>query len=315
MKYFSLFSGIGGFELGILKAYVEISNRNKVRAGKKNQKKNDAKRQRLESKKGKGTYDPIRRSIELLDRNDDSRAPDCVGYSEIDKYAIKIYEKFFKHKNYGDIRKLDPIKLPDFELLVGGFPCQSFSVAGKRKGFTDTRGTLFFEIARIVHAKKPRLLLLENVKGLLSHQQGLTFGVILATLDELGYDIQWQVLNSKDFGVPQNRERIFIIGNLRGTSRPQIFPLQKNDQGNSEQYVPKQKATRSVRNMSDLKSRWRHSMRIRKLTPVECERLQGFPDGWTEGVSDTQRYKTLGNAVTSNVVQAIAKKLVRTRVI
>ncbi len=315
MKYFSLFSGIGGFELGILKAYVEISNRNAVRGSKKNQAKNDAKRQRLESKKGKGTYDPIRRSIELLDRNNDSRAPDCVGYSEIDKYAIKIYEKFFKHKNYGDIRKLDPIKLPDFELLVGGFPCQSFSVAGKRKGFTDTRGTLFFEIARLVHAKKPRLLLLENVKGLLSHQQGLTFGVILATLDELGYDIQWQVLNSKDFGVPQNRERVFIIGNLRGTPRPQIFPLQKNDQGNSEQYVPKQKATRSVRNMSDLKSRWRHSMRIRKLTPVECERLQGFPDGWTEGVSDTQRYKTLGNAVTSNVVQAIAKKLVKTRVI
>ena len=315
MKYFSLFSGIGGFELGILKAYVEITNRNTVRGGKKNQAKNDAERQRLESKKGKGTYDPVRQSIELLDRNDDSRAPDCVGYSEIDKYAIKIYEKFFKHKNYGDIRKLDPVKLPDFELLVGGFPCQSFSVAGKRKGFTDTRGTLFFEIARLVHAKKPRLLLLENVKGLLSHQQGLTFGVILATLDELGYDIQWQVLNSKDFGVPQNRERVFIIGNLRGTPRPQIFPLQKNDQGNSEQYVPKQKATRSVRNMSDLKSRWRHSMRIRKLTPVECERLQGFPDGWTEGLSDTQRYKTLGNAVTSNVVQAIAKKLVRTKVI
>lgn len=315
MKYFSLFSGIGGFELGILKAYVEISNRNTVRGSKKNQAKNDAKRQRLESKEGKGTHGPIRRSIELFDWNDDSRAPDCVGYSEIDKYAIKIYEKFFKHKNYGDIRKLDPVKLPDFELLVGGFPCQSFSVAGKRKGFTDTRGTLFFEIARIVHAKKPRLLLLENVKGLLSHQQGLTFGVILATLDELGYDIQWQVLNSKDFGVPQNRERVFIIGNLRGTPRPQIFPLQKNDQGNSEQYVSKQKATRSVRNMSDLKSRWRHSMRIRKLTPVECERLQGFPDGWTEGVSDTQRYKTLGNAVTSNVVQAIAKKLVKTRVI
>jgi DNA (cytosine-5)-methyltransferase 1 len=102
---------------------------------------------------------------------------------------------------------------------------------------------------------------------------------------------------------------VFIVGHLRDEARPEIFSLKKDDRRDSEQHVPKQKATRGVRNMSDLKSRWRHTMRIRKLTPIECERLQGFPDGWTNGVSETQRYKTLGNAVTVNVVQAIAKKL------
>lgn len=310
MKYFSLFSGIGGFELGLVKAYVEITYRNSVRGGKKNQEINAKKRKRLESKERERTDAPERRSLKLPDWNDDPRAPHCVGYSEIDRYAIEIYQKHFpSHRNYGDIRTINPKEIPDFDLLVGGFPCQSFSVAGKRKGFKDTRGTLFFEIARIVAAKRPKLLLLENVKGLLSHRQGRTFGTILSTLDELGYDLQWEVLNSKNFGVPQNRERVFIVGHLREKSRPEIFSLKKDDRRNCEQYVPEQKATRGVRNMSDLKSRWRHSMRIRKLTPTECERLQGFPDGWTEGVSDTQRYKTLGNAVTVNVVQEIAKKL------
>lgn len=311
MKYFSLFSGIGGFELGIIKAYVEITNGDSVRKGKGNQKANDAKGKRLESKKRKGADASKRRSLQLLDWNNDPRAPHCVGYSEIDRYAIQTYEKYFNHKNYGDIRKINAKGLPDFDLLIGGFPCQSFSVAGKRKGFKDTRGTLFFEIARIVAAKRPKLLLLENVKGLLSHQEGRTFGTIISTLDELGYDLQWEVLNSKNFGVPQNRERVFIVGHLRKLSRPKVFSLEKDDGGNSEQHVPKSQTTRGVRNMSDLKSRWRHTMRIRKLTPTECERLQGFPDGWTEGISETQRYKTLGNAVTVNVVQEIAKKIMQ----
>jgi DNA (cytosine-5)-methyltransferase 1 len=309
MKYFSLFSGIGGFELGLIKAYVEITNRDSVRKGKGNKKKNETEGQGLESKTRKGAVVTERQSGELPDWDDDPRAPRCVGYSEIDKYAIQIYEKYFIHKNFGDIRKINAKRLPDFDVLIGGFPCQSFSVAGKRKGFKDTRGTLFFEIARIVAAKRPKLLLLENVKGLLSHQEGRTFGTILSTLDELGYDLQWEVLNSKNFGVPQNRERVFIVGHLRGEPRPKIFSLKSNDRGNSEQHVPQQKTARGVRNMSDLKSRWRHTMRIRKLTPTECERLQGFPDGWTEGVSETQRYKTLGNAVTVNVVAEIAKRL------
>lgn len=172
MKYLSLFSGIGGFELGI------------------------------------------------GDRGE------CVGFSEIDPYAIQIYKRHFpQHKNYGDITKIKPEELPDFDFLCGGFPCQAFSVAGKRRGFKDTRGTMFFEVARIIREKSPRYLLLENVKGLLSHDEGRTFGTILRTLDELGYDAEWQVLNSKDFGVPQRRERVLIVGYLRGEPRPEVFPI------------------------------------------------------------------------------------------
>jgi DNA (cytosine-5)-methyltransferase 1 len=116
------------------------------------------------------------------------------------------------------------------DVICGGFPCQAFSVAGKRGGFNDTRGTLFFEIARFAQQIKPRFLFLENVKGLLSHDQGNTFGTILNTLDELGYDAEWQVLNSKNFGVPQNRERVFIIGHLRGFGRREVFPIGRTDQ-------------------------------------------------------------------------------------
>src|SRR3990167_5374578 len=140
----------------------------------------------------------------------------CVWANEIDKYACKIYRKNFGDKELfeGDIRAVDAISIPDHDLLCAGFPCQSFSIAGKRGGFEDTRGTLFFEIARIASVKRPELLLLENVKGLLSHDSGRTFGTILTTLSDLGYFLEWQVLNSKDFRVPQNRERVFIVGHL-----------------------------------------------------------------------------------------------------
>ena len=152
----------------------------------------------------------------------------CVGYYEIDKYAVQTYNKNFG-TNYEpkDIREVKADDLPDHEILCGGFPCQSFSIAGKRMGFEDTRGTLFFEIARIAKVKRPHILFLENVKGLLSHDRGRTFATILATLDELGYNAEWQVLNSKYFGVPQNRERVFIIGHLRDQCSRQIFPLGK----------------------------------------------------------------------------------------
>lgn len=151
---------------------------------------------------------------------------EVVGYSEVDKYAIQVYDYWFKGvKNYGDITKIEAENLPDFDCLVGGFPCQAFSIAGRRKGFEDTRGTLFFDLARILRAKQPRLFVFENVKGLLNHDDGNTFRTIITTIDELGYDCQWQVLNSKDFGVPQNRERIIIVGHLRGSARPQVFPI------------------------------------------------------------------------------------------
>lgn len=383
---------------------------------------------------------------------------EVVYANEWDKFAAQIYEYNFKHKpDTTDIRDVDAASIPDHDILVGGFPCQSFSVAGKRRGFEDTRGTLFYEIARIARHKRPTHLLLENVKGLLSHDNGETFKTIMWALDELGYDTQWQVLNSKNFGVPQNRERIFIVGHLRGNSRPKVFPFSgqtETNLGESQSFIDLQLAGAKVTKVSrtiqaryhkgysarsgetsgviehqvaptlrasqyksgdnqTLVGTWRthkdgqgfreikqgisptipararedgsgqpvvavplrflqrnqknfqgeysftvdtsntggvmvqrprgnnkgglhenaptlssnswqqnnllaRDMAVRRLTPKECERLQGFPDNWTQQgimgggivtVSDTQRYKCLGNAVTVNVVEEIAKLL------
>lgn len=333
----------------------------------------------------------------------------CVGFSEIDKYATAIYQKHFpEHKNYGNITTINAEELPDFDLLVGGFPCQAFSIAGKRQGFDDTRGTLFFDLARILRAKQPRLFLFENVKGLQSHDNGKTFATIIATLDELGYDCQWQVLNSKNHGVPQNRERVFIVGHLRGTPRPEVFPFGQDGRevdelsgqcsntltaryyggqangtyiGESELDAQEINQLNQPNHSNDriygadgisptlntmqggnrqpfvLAERGRYKEdgtieqrleprfdgvtntltsvekdnrvfngKIRRLTPIECERLQGFPDNWTafgvrselsqrfvfvQEISDSQRYKCCGNAVTVNVIRDIAERLLR----
>ena len=152
----------------------------------------------------------------------------CVGHCEIDKRANQSYNALFSTEGEWfceDIRTADPAGFPDFDLLCGGFPCQSFSLAGKRGGFTDPRGTLFFEIARLVEARHPAYLLLENVPGLLSHDQGRTFAAILHTLDRLGYGVEWQVLNSKDFGVPQSRRRVYLIGYLDRRCAGKVFPF------------------------------------------------------------------------------------------
>lgn len=330
-RVFSTFTGIGGFEQGIDNA-------------------------------AKGTNYQIKH----------------VGYSEIDKYARSVYERHYPEVQYfGDITKINADELPDFDCLVGGFPCQAFSIAGKRKGFEDTRGTLFFDLARILRAKRPRLFVFENVKGLLSHDNGNTFKTIISAIDELGYDCQWQVLNSKNHGVPQNRERIIIVGHLRGTPRPEVFPISGTDQedtrivGQDVAYTidanyskgtnTLAKGRRSVvaipeatkkgyaeatigdsidlKQMSSKTRRGRVSkgvsatttinpelytltedVKIRRLTPLECERLQAFPDDWTKyginsntgeeiRISDSQRYKMCGNAVTTNVVQAVFEKI------
>lgn len=304
MKYFSMFSGIGGFELGIQRAIPTA---------------------------------------------------ECVGFSEIDKYAIKVYTNHFKtHRNYGNATTIDPRELSDFELLVGGFPCQAFSVAGKRAGFEDTRGTLFFEIARILSIKKPKLCLLENVTGLLSHDNGNTFRVILEALYGMGYVCEWQVFNSRYFNVPQNRERIFIVGHLGGISGRTVFPIgtpsreytketetqrkeisqclttrgAKSRQGADYTWIrvapvlsPKRKEKRQngrqIKEFGEpsftLTTQDRHGItngeRIREMTPIEWERLQSFPDNWTQGISDCQRYKCLGNSVTVNVIEAIINKM------
>jgi DNA (cytosine-5)-methyltransferase 1 len=187
---------------------------------------------------------------------------ECVGYVEWDKYARKSYEAI--HDTEGEWTASDIRSVTDndlgflrgqgIDIICGGFPCQAFSVAGKRGGFDDTRGTLFFEIARFAKQIKPRLLLLENVKGLLSHEQGNTFGTILNTLDELGYDTEWQVLNSRDFGVPQNRERVFIIGHLRGTGGREIFPITETnrDTGNEIKRLGHSKYFRRVLQTFDI---------------------------------------------------------------
>lgn len=343
---------------------------------------------------------------------------ECVGYVEWDKYARKSYEAI--HDTEGEWTAHDITAVTDNDLeylrgqgidvICGGFPCQAFSVAGKRGGFDDTRGTLFFEIARFAKQIKPRLLLLENVKGLLSHDQGNTFGTILHTLDELGYDTEWQVLNSKNFGVPQNRERVFIVGHLRGFSKREVFPITGTSrtaiqpygqtQGSGEWVFPtvytkahrgdatyisetevravidpgREKKTQNGRLIKEpnepmfcLTAQDRHGVaireatkkgydiaypgdsinyavpnsqtrrgrvgegiantldtgcqqgvltedyRIRRLTPREAWRLQGFPD-WTfdkaaEVNSESQLYKQAGNSVTVNVIYEIAKRL------
>jgi len=202
-----MFTGVGGFELGIQQAY-------------------DLSQFKIKSK---NSTDSKSKPSQHMGR------PLCVGFSEIDKYANQLLStKFPETKNYGDATKIDERQLPDFDLLVGGFPCQSFSIAGKRHGFDDTRGTLFFDIARILSHKKPRNILLENVKGLLSHDGGQTFQTIIGVLTDLGYFVEWQVLNSKNFGVPQNRERVFVIGYLGGVPRSKVFPVGEDGQAIDE---------------------------------------------------------------------------------
>lgn len=349
MKYFSTFSGIGGFEIGIHNAYLKHA----LVGEKPGEKERTQGRERSVDESG----------VQL--HTGDGSAPLCVGYSEIDKYATKVYERHFPtHENYGDITKINADELPDFDCLVGGFPCQAFSIAGKRGGFDDTRGTLFFDLARILRAKQPRLFVFENVKGLLNHDSGRTFATIIQTIDELGYDCQWQVLNSKNRGVPQNRERVIIVGHLRGTPRPQVFPTIGNDskdinqlnqpahsndrvygtdgisptlntmQGGNRQSkitVPVLTPDRLVKRQNGrrfktdgepqftLNTQDRHGIfngsTIRRLTPVECERLQAFPDNWTKyaadgtEISDTQRYKMCGNAVTTNVIRDVFERI------
>ena len=275
----------------------------------------------------------------------------CIGSCEIDKYARQTYAKNFGHEpEYTDVRKINPGELEDFDCLCAGFPCQAFSIAGKRRGFDDTRGTLFFEIMRIAREKQPSILFLENVKGLLSHDKGETFRTIIESMDELGYDVEWQVLDSANW-VPQHRERIFLIGHLRGKPRSQVFSphdtfkdqddrnTNSKKEGISATLTTKQdrypnagfivepvydlsrdnyrgNGRRIKTNNEDsftLTIADKHGIRLdgkyRFFTPLECERLQGFPDGWTEGVSDVQRYKQMGNAVTATVVEYIAQLL------
>ena len=268
---------------------------------------------------------------------------ECIGFCEKDKFARASYKSIFNTEGEIEIHDITTVSdqfiqsIGHVDIICGGFPCQAFSIAGSRKGFGDTRGTLFFEIARFTSILKPRILFLENVKGLLNHDKGRTFKTILQTLDELGYDVEWQVLNSKDFGVPQNRERVFIIGHLRGYGGRKVFPINgqiKNISsvrqiGNLIQTTsyggnPHRGRVYSSKGISpslncmggggrEPKIRIKGN-KVRKLTPKECWRLQGFPDWAFERAakvnSNSQLYKQAGNSVTVNVIEAIAKEFI-----
>jgi len=432
IRFIDLFSGIGGFRLGLERA-------------------NQKGREHLPKEQGGNSLRSIGDSSYIRKRSGQQVGSEnyknfrCVWSNDFNKYANQIYTARFGTENHysGDIREIDSKDIPPHDLLCGGFPCQSFSVAGKRKGFTDTRGTLFFEILRIAKHHQPSLLLLENVKGLLSAPlidkagdtipgtHGRVFETILKSLEELGYWWEYQILNSKNYGVPQNRERVFIIGHSRnGCSRP-IFPVTETDgvanqngrgrspvqveigsaihsrygagwrahgqeqlistaidtfnQGTKEEEAYSLKTNPSPTSsaiiavltpdrqekrqhgrrfkeagepMFTITSQDKHgvlihrgrqyqeglrfyeaiaptinkiqgggqlpeviteNMRIRRLTPVECELLQAFPKNWTAygidengekvKISDTQRYKVLGNAVTTSVITFLGHKI------
>ena len=172
---------------------------------------------------------------------------ECVGFCEIDKYAKRAYETLYDTKGemyFEDARNICPDDLPDIDLICAGFPCQSFSLAGKQRGFDDTRGTLFFEVARVAAAKRPALLYLENVQNLLSHDKGWTFETILEVLDDIGYDVSWTVLNSANFGVPQSRNRVFITGFLRGRCAGEIFAFSQANPKTLKQRLPGRESNR-----------------------------------------------------------------------
>ena len=154
---------------------------------------------------------------------------ECVWSCEIDKWCQAVYKYKFGETPAGDVRQVRTEDIPNHDILCAGFPCQSFSIAGRRRGFEDTRGTIFFEVCKIARDKRTPYLLLENVAGLLSAEERTAFAVVLESLGELGYDAEWQVLNSKDFGVPQNRERVYLVGHLGGYCGQEVFPIGEGD--------------------------------------------------------------------------------------
>lgn len=293
----------------------------------------------------------------------------CVFSSEWDKYAQQTYEKNFGEVPFGDITKINEKEIPDHDILCAGFPCQAFSIAGKRGGFEDTRGTLFFDVARIIKEKQPKAFFLENVKGLVSHDRGKTLKTILAALrEDLNYYVpDPQILNAKDFGVPQNRERIFIVGFRKDTGienfeYPQPIGMKKVFNDVKEEEEVSVKYYLSTQYLDTLrKHRERHLSKgngfgfevipddsianaivvggmgrernlvvdnrltnftpitkikggvntegIRRMTPREWARLQGFPDEFEIVVSDVNAYKQFGNSVSVPAIQNTGKMI------
>jgi DNA (cytosine-5)-methyltransferase 1 len=293
----------------------------------------------------------------------------CVFASEWDRYAQIAYQENYGHAPVGDIREVLASEVPEHDVLLAGFPCQAFSIAGKRGGFEDTRGTLFFDVARIIKEKQPKLFLLENVKGLTHHDSGRTLATILRVLrDDLGYLVpDPQVVNAKNFGVPQNRERVLIVGFRRDLGVKEFaYPSGSQQNRLLSEVLEKEPVSAkyylSTRLLETLRAhKVRHNMRgngfgmyvrelddiagtlvvggmgrernlvvdtrqtnlipvtkiigevnkegIRRLTPREWARLQGFPDDFKIVVSDAQAYKQFGNSVAIPAIQAVLKAM------
>ena len=313
---------------------------------------------------------------------EDSDTFEVIGFSEVDKHATAVLK--YHHPriiNYGDITKIRTEELPNFDILVGGTPCQSFSIAGKRKGFEGSSG-LFEHFIRILKDKRPMYFIHENVLGMLSSTSGWDFARVQMEMAEAGYDFRWEVLNAKEFGVPQNRERVFTLGTLRGSSRSEILhssrkgrldsKIEQDEQQREEKFIATRYLGRNGKLTSEISPTiqasdhphiktnkvlaWSSSGRswgrdervtsehfhtlntgdgcrtqsaatyvtsdnqtIRKLTPLECERLMSWSDNYTKygyyggtntkEVTDSQRYKMCGNGVVSDCVYPLAEKI------
>lgn len=270
--------------------------------------------------------------------------PECVLSSDIDEHCQKAYAANFGEKPLGDIKAVNAESVPNHDLLLAGFPCQPFSIIGHMKGFEDTRGTLFFEIARILEAKKPKAFVLENVKLLVGHNHGRTLARILETLRNIGYQTTYRVFNALNFGLPQKRERVFIVGFLSPTIfnwPEEVVPMQPLSEV-LERKVPKRfYASNYIRDRrwSVLKptteltiwhenkgghiSAYPYSCALRagasynyllvngerRLTPREMLRLQGFPDSYQIVCTESQTRKQAGNSVPVPVVEAVLRKV------
>lgn len=274
---------------------------------------------------------------------------ECVFTSEWDTEAQKTYIANFNDEVHGDITKIQAKDIPDHDILTGGFPCQAFSIIGRRKGFEDTRGTLFFDVARILKEKQPYAFLLENVKQLTTHDEGRTFSVIISTLKELGYFVHYKVLNALDFGLPQRRTRVVIVGFKK--NHPFVFPtegkarkslddlLEPESQIDSKHFVServRQKFLKRVKSIPEGNTIWHENksgnigvhdyscaLRAgasynyltvngkRRLTPRENLRLQGFPDDYKIVVPDSSIRKQAGNSVPIDMIQAVAENMMK----
>jgi len=293
----------------------------------------------------------------------------CVFASEWDSFAAETYSQNFNTIPQGDITKINEEEIPPHDILCGGFPCQAFSISGKQKGFDDIRGTLFFDIARIVKYHKPKVLFLENVKNLTKHDNRNTLKVIVSTLETLGYNVFYKVLNASNYGLPQNRERIYFVAFRNDLiSEGFNFPIPKNEPISLVNVLEKRPQIAKIIIRDDIEiykeyipqktlfndqsiinkpiqigkvnkggqgERIYHPLghaitlsaygggvgsktglylidgEIRKLSPRECARIQGFPEDFIINSSVTQAYKQFGNSVSINVLQYILLEIVK----